>query len=364
MLSGQYQFIVDKLDNNSWKEVTKEFNEIFQTTLSPGALKKRYDREIVQLEVLGDDQVEKAFKLIKANPMKPTDLAKRFNLDMDGLEDLLDDLMNSRAAIKFHQGYLILDKSAPKPDFLAHQLELYRGNDWVKWGIISDTHICSIHEELDLLHHFYRICEEEKVMGMINAGDITAGNGNVYRGQIQDLKIIGEDKQIQYVTSVYPQTSLRTYMIQGNHDADLYKQCGSDIIQKIADKREDITYLGKMSATLEQDGLRFMVRHGEGGLGGIRSARPQKMLDNLKAEEICNVTIIGHWHINLHIPSYRNSVVILPACFENQSEYLIRKGLVPDVGGCILEMKIADIDGKKVLRHRLEYLDYNAIMKN
>jgi len=362
LLNDQFRFVDDCLkEEMSWKETTKEFNKKYQQGINSEALRKRYQRELSKLESLGDDSVEKAFKLIKQNPQKPTDIARRFNLDMDGLEDLMDDLLNSRAAIKFHQGYLVFDRTAPTPDNFTFNVDLFTEGEWVKWGIIADQHICSTHEQLDLLHEFYKIAEEEKVKGVIAAGDFTAGNGTVYKGQMQDLKIIGEDKQINYACSVYPQTNLITYTISGNHDLDLYKQCGSDILQKICDKREDIVYLGKMNATLEQDGLRFMVRHGEGGLGAIRSYKPQRILDTTRPEDICDVSVIGHYHVQLDMP-YRNSIVILPACFEAQSEYLSRKGLMPDVGGCILNMKVATIDGKKqIVRHYVDYLDLGAL---
>lgn len=363
MLSQEYQFVTERINTESWVELTKNFNKEFQLALSPGALKKRYDREIAKLEVLGNDSVEKAFKLIKQNPMKPAELAKRFNLDVDGLQDLMDDLMNSRAAIKFHQGYLVFDKNAPTPDAITHKIDLFKDEGWVKWGVISDQHICSIHEQLDLLHGFYKICEEEKVQGVISGGDFTTGNGTVYKGQTQDLKIIGEDKQINYACSVYPEAPFPTYTISGNHDLDLYKQCGSDILQKICEKREDIIYLGKMQAQLVQDGISIMLKHGEGGLGIVRSHKPQKILDSMKVEDICDITVLGHWHINLYMPSYRDSHIILPGCFEAQSDYLVRKSLVPDVGGVILHLKIADVDGvKKIVRHKVDFIDMGSIM--
>jgi predicted phosphodiesterase len=363
LLANEYQFIAERLNNDTWTAVTKEFNREFGASLSVNALQKRYNREVTKLEVLGDDSVEKAFKLIKANPIKPTELAKRFNLDMDGLEDLMDDLLNRRAAIQFKAGYLVFDRTAPVPDNIVHQIELFKDEGWVKWGLIADPHICSAHEQIELLHGFYRICEEEQVKGVICAGDFTAGNGTVYKGQYQDLKIVGEDKQIEYVCSVYPQTSLKTYTISGNHDLDLYKQCGSDIVAKIAERREDIEYLGKMSATMEHEGVRFFVHHGEGGLGMVRSYKPQRILDHQKVEDICDVSVIGHWHISLHIPKYRNSIIVLPMCFEAQSDYLIKKSLNPDIGGVILHLKIADVDGvKKVVRHRADFLDMGTIL--
>jgi predicted phosphodiesterase len=363
LLSNEYQFITERLDKLPWTGITREFNSNFERSDSINALQKRYTREVSKLEVLGDDSVEKAFKLIKANPIKPTELAKRFNLDMDGLEDLMDDLLNRRAAIQFKAGYLVFDRMAPTPDNIRHNIELFKDEGWVKWGLFADPHLCSAHEQIDLLHGFYKICEEEKVQGMICAGDFTSGNGTVYKGQYSDLKIVGEDKQINYVCNVYPQTSLQTYTISGNHDLDLYKQCGSDIVQKICEKRTDITYLGKMSATMEHEGVSFLVHHGEGGLGMVRSYKPQRILDQQKAEEICDVTVIGHWHISLHIPKYRNSIVILPMCFEEKSEYLTKKCLEPDIGGVILSLKIADVDGvKKIVRHQADFLDMGTIL--
>lgn len=362
MIVEQFQFVGDCLkDELSWKETAKKFNQKYNQSINSEAIRKRYQREVTKLETLGDDSVEKAFKLIKQNPQKPTDLAKRFNLDIDGLEDLMDDLLNSRAAIKFHQGYLVFDRNAPTPDNYTHNIDLFTEGEWVKWGIISDQHMCSIYEQIDLLHKFYKIAEEEGCKGVIAGGDFTAGNGTVYKGQMQDLKIIGEDKQINYVCSTYPMSNLKTYTISGNHDLDLYKQCGSDILEKICDKRDDIIYLGKMSANLEQDGLRFMVKHGEGGLGMVRSYKPQRILDTMRYEDICDISIIGHYHIQLSFP-YRDSIVILPACFESQSDYLLRKGLMPDVGGCILNMKVADINGKKeIVRHYVDYLDLGVL---
>jgi len=362
LLTREYEFIVERLSSKSWTDITKEFNKEFQMALSPNALKKRYDREIAKLEVLGDDPVEKAVKIIRSNPIKPTDLARRFNLDLDGLEDLLDDLMNSRSAIQFKAGYLVFDKAAPTPDNLIYQMELFKKDDWVKYGVIADPHICSIHERLDLLHNFYKICEEEKVEAIFCAGDLSAGNGTVYKGQMADLKIYGEDKQINYICSTYPENGIKTYTISGNHDLDLYKQCGSDLLQKVAEKRQDIVYLGKLCGTIEDNGFSIMLRHGDGGLGPFKSYKPQKIVDSLKPEEVCDITVIGHYHVNLYIPKHRNSTIILPGCFEAQSDYLVKKSLVPEVGGVIIQIKAVDtIDGKKIYRHKPDFLDMGEL---
>lgn len=689
MISDQFQFIDDRIKSKSWREVTEEFNRFFGSGITAEALRKRYRREIIRLDEIEDDNVEKAFKLIKANPVKPTDLARRFNLDIDGLEELVDDIINSRAAIKYHQGYLVFDHNAPTPDYTTHSLDIIRDSGWIKFGIYSDPHFCSIHEQVPLLHNFYKICEEEKVTAMFCAGDFTAGNGTVYKGQFQDLKIIGINKQIEYVRSVWPDTNLMTYTIGGNHDClrescspltkrgwtswddireddevlgintetgksewqpilglikkpaeeiyvydskrlsvgiteghrnlhvtpdgeykytlakdiggkslrvpvtsfinneefgvsddeitlvswlltdgyakfhngsvityhicqsegplvqeidslldrlgieatkttrarrdeiksiagksiksckisyewnlkaevtkkiisrllpepkqvpswvfelsprqlevfistiikadgskykdrntdlwvlygeenildqfhpllnmcgyscnktqdnrgsyrlnisrkpiailnrssnkikkesysgyvycltvplsnflvrdngksyftgncDAYKSAGIDVVECIADKIENLTYLGKMSAVVESSGIKLLLQHGEGGLGVVRSSKPQKLLDSQRAEDICDISVMGHYHVNLYMPNYRGSIVILPGCFESQSDYLIKKSLMPDVGGVILHVKVANVEGiKRIVRHKVEFLDYGTLV--
>ena len=363
MLTDQFQFIGGRLkEEMSWKDLTTDFNKEYKLGVTPEALRKRYQREIARLETLGDDSVEKAFRLIKQNPQKPTDLAKRFNLDMDGLEDLMDDLLNSRAAIKFHQGYLVFDRLAPIPDNSKYDIDIFKGDGWHKFGVYADPHFCSVHEQIDLVHSFYKVCEEEKVEAMFCAGDFTAGNGTVYKGQYQDLKIIGADKQVDYVCSIWPDTYLDTYVIGGNHDLDLYKTAGVDIVEQIASKIDNLHYLGKMSAMIMSNGISFFLKHGEGGLGAFRSYKAQKIVDAQKSDDICDITVIGHWHINLFMPKYRGTSIILPGCFEAQSDYMIRKSLVPEVGGVILELKVANIDGKNtIVRQKPEFLDFGVL---
>lgn len=365
MQTEQYRFVAEALEDNEgqWRVATKLYNEEYKEGLSANALQKRFNRETEKLETLGNDPVEKAVKIVKNQPVKPTELARRLNLDLDGLEDLMDDLLNNRAAIKYSQGYLVFDKTAPFPDNLNHTIDLFTNEEWVKLGIYSDPHIGSINEQLPLMHSFYKICEEEKVAAMFCAGDLTPGNGTVYKGQMHDLKIYGVDKQINYVCNTWPNTDLMTYTISGNHDLDVYKTAGIDIVQQIADRMENITYLGKMSATIECQGVKLLLMHGDGGAGSIRSYKPQRVLDNQRKEDICDVSVLGHWHISLYLPGYRESIVILPGCFEAQSEYLVKKGLIPDVCGVILHLKLADINGKKkIIRHKVDFLDFNVLM--
>lgn len=365
MLSKQFDFIEKLKDTGvSWATISEQYEKEFGVQISPEALRKRFRRECTYRNSLGRDPAQEAIKLIKKEPIKPTELARRFGLDLIGLENLLDDLLNARAAIRFNNGYLVYDKSAPAPDNLTFNLDQYFSGTDVVVGLIADTHLCSIHDIPEALISFYEICEKEGVQAVFHGGDFFTGNGTVYKGQYQELKIIGESRQIDYAVNTYPRANFPTFVVGGNHDLDLYKTAGVDILKNFTSIRTDIQYLGKMSATLKFCGLRVLLQHGEGGLGLARSYKAQKIIDGLV--EPYDLAVIGHWHIFEHMPDYRGTTVILPGCFELQSVYLKAKNLVPNVGGVILKLKLGkEASGKTViLRQQPEFINFSPFLKN
>lgn len=367
MLSKEFDF-VDALkegQKHSWTYITKRYNEVFIGNVKPTTLQKRYAREAAYRESIGGSLVDKAVATIKSEPIKPTELARRLDLDLEGLEYLLDDLLNSRSAIKFHNNVLVFDKSHAIPDnkVITVNKGLSEGT-WHKIGIVSDTHNCSIHENIELQIAMTNIFEEEGVMAIFNAGDVTAGVGTVYKGQYQELKISGVDKQIQYVTSVYPYSSIPTYMISGNHDLDAFKANGVDVVEKICAGREDLNYVGKLGGFVDIDGIKIYMIHPDGGVPYARTYKMQKIIEGLSGDKKSDIVIFGHWHIMAHLPNYKNTIGIMPGTFETQSDYLIRKGLEPEIGGVILSFMVSDIDGvKHITRHTVEFIDMTPYAK-
>ena len=360
MIGNEFTFVEAlKSDKQTWAYITLKFNEKYKSDITPTALQKRYERELAARDSIGGTLVDKAVRIIKAEPIKPTELARRLGLDLDGLEDLLDDLLNSRAAVKYHNNCLVFDRSHASPDDKRHKMDIsLKSGVWYKIGICSDTHYCSIHEQPQLVEKFYNICEEEGVIAMLNAGDVFAGNGTVYKGQMQDLKILGVDKQIQYVASIYPNYPFPTYMVSGNHDLDAFKASGVDIVERLCDTREDLHYLGKLGGYIDIDGINCYVMHGDAGNPVARTFKMQKIIDTMPPEALPDVLALGHFHVVSHLPKYRNVIGIMPASFESQSDYLVRKGLFSEVGGVILSVMLADVEGKnKIVRHTMEFID-------
>lgn len=346
----------------TWADITKEYNTFFESTTNSDSLRKRFKRDLISRDCMEDGLLAKAIRLIKREPIKSTDLARQLALDLDGLESLLDDLQNSRSAVKHKENYLFFDKTANVPDDNIFDSGIITNTTVKKFGVISDTHCCSINEQPHILQCLYDIFDDEEVSAVFHAGDMTAGNGNVFKGQISELKIFGVDKQIDYICNSYPMKNFPTFVISGNHDMDAYKNAGVDIVKSICDYRDDLQYVGKFGAWVNIEGLSTYLLHGDGGSPVARSYKPQKLIDGFNS--VADITIMGHWHVFEHLPVYRGTVCILPGCTESQTDYLRRKGLAPNIGGAILTVKTADIKGKTVvLRHSAEFINLEEMVK-
>lgn len=357
MTNEEIVFIEENRANgNSWSEVSKIYSEKY-VPISGEALRSKFRREIKKLDdTVGEGLLAKAVRIVRREPITSTDLARKLDLTYDQLDELLVEMQESRAAIKWKDNYLVWDAMAGKPEDSVTKLSFETDGGWLRFGLLSDTHSCSIYEMPEAVNELYDIFESEGVSCVLHTGDITDGIGHVFKGQLSELKIFGVDKQLDYTNYTYPSKSFKTYMLAGNHDDDAYKTCGIDVVKNLCDKREDFEYVGRYGAYIETNNVRFYLLHGDGGIPVAISYKPQKLIDTFKI--IPDVTIMGHWHTFLHLPKYRGTICILPGCTQRQTEYMRRKCLNPNIGGVILSAKIANVGGvNKIVKHYAEFID-------
>jgi len=213
----------------------------------------------------------------------------------------------------------------------------WAGGDVVKMGVVSCSHLGSRNQQLTALESFYDRVVEEKIPVVLNAGDVSDGDGHVYRGQTYDIFIHGADRQRGYIIDNYPQRSgVKTYAISGNHDWSFWQRGGVDILDAVAAKRSDFVYLGAMAAKIDVGGVDVYLAHGSGGGAYARSYKSQKRTEQFAPEQKPEVFLLGHYHSWNHMPMYRNVVVWMLGCFQSQTDYLKRLGLYPEIGGLIL----------------------------
>ena len=164
----------------------------------------------------------------------------------------------------------------------------------LKLLLISDTHLASKYDRLDILRYLYQKAEDKGINYVLHSGDLT--DGLKRQEQIYDLREISYTGQRDYVIDKYPKSDIPTYFIAGNHDLWWIRQCGADICRDIANQREDLHYLGSDCADLKIGKLKVRLYHGKGGGAYAKSYKIQKYLDAIPTEEKPHILQTGHVH--------------------------------------------------------------------
>jgi len=222
-------------------------------------------------------------------------------------------------------------------------------------AVVSDTHLCSTSERLDLLGDAYKFLSEERgVSTVFHAGDITDGY-KVYKGQEFFLKCYGADDQANYVCEHYPQIKgVTTRFILGNHDMKHFDTSGVDIGKIISRDRPDLVYLGQYFARVQFDKATLDLVHPSGGFSYAISYPLQRYVNELEGGSKANILIMGHYHRTLYTV-YRNINCLMPGAFQDQNDYTRRRGLQPNKGFWIIEF---EHDTKGISMFRPEWHAY------
>lgn len=252
-------------------------------------------------------------------------------VEMPGDEELL--------ALLEAKGYLLQKHASPTDRQARLETKTFDGTDFTV-GVVSDTHLCSKYQQLTHLETAYDYFASHGIDHVLHAGDLTAGNGHVYRGQIYELAVIGADAQADYVRTSYPhRDGITTHVIAGNHDLSWVTSDGYDIVKQVAKDRDDLDYIGWYSADVFMHGVRINLHHGEGGVSYARSYKLQRYIEQIAPEEKPNVLIEGHFHVTCVLEMYRNVNARMAGCFESQTPFLRRKKLYPEIGFYVLTMR-------------------------
>ena len=199
------------------------------------------------------------------------------------LFDIQDNQVVKVKAIKENDIYIV-------PNNLEH----------IKLLLISDTHLASKYDRLDILRYLYAKAEDNNVNYVLHSGDLTEGLSGRPE-QLYELKENSYTGQRDYVIDKYPKSNIPTYLISGNHDIWWYKKCGADICRDISNHRQDLIYLGSDCEDLKIGKLRIRLYHGKGGSSYAKSYKLQKYLDSIPIEERPHILQTGHIHQSFYM---------------------------------------------------------------
>lgn len=165
----------------------------------------------------------------------------------------------------------------------------------LKLLLISDTHLASKFDRVDILRYLYEKAEDKGINYILHSGDLTEGLSGRPQ-QLYELKEASYTGQRDYVIDKYPKSNIPTYLISGNHDLWWIRQCGSDIVKDICNNRENMIYLGSDCEDLKIGKLKVRLYHGKSGSCYAKSYKLQKYLDSILIDDMPHILQTGHIH--------------------------------------------------------------------
>ena len=166
----------------------------------------------------------------------------------------------------------------------------------IKFVALSDIHYGSKWDNPKLVEYAYEVAKKEGCDFVTNSGDIFEGDFHGKRPEhIYQVKKLGLE-QLDYVVDKYPKSEIPTYYITGNHCATFMKTGGADIGKMLADRRDDLTYIGHDVGDIKVGGLKIRLRHGSGGTAYAKGYKLQKYCETLPLDDIPDIILQGHFH--------------------------------------------------------------------
>ena len=168
--------------------------------------------------------------------------------------------------------------------------------DELEFLIISDIHLSSSKERLDLLDSVYDYCIKNNIHLILIAGDMIDG----FVGQLP-RKFVTSHEQIEYCIKTYPfDKSILNFLVLGNHDYSTLAFSGQDLGRALYNRRHDIVVTGYGEGKIHIKNDLILLRH------------PLKFIKT--PSEIYNRTLIikGHTHRSKIWTDYNNFIIYAP----------------------------------------------------
>lgn len=227
--------------------------------------------------------------------------------------------------------------------------------------LISDTHLCSKYDRLDILRYLYAKADERGVKHILHSGDFTDGRSNRPE-HIYELKEPSYEGQVDYCVEKYPTFNGKTYVISGNHDDWWYKSTGSEIVKAIANRRDDIVYLGSDVADMKIGKLKVRLFHGKGGNAYAKSYKVQKYLDSIPLEERPHILQTGHIHQSFYMKQ-DNTHCFQTSCLEDLTPFARSMGLANDKSVWWVDVEMNDRGQIQNITQELETFNTKKLVR-
>lgn len=260
--------------------------------------------------------------------------------------------------IDYVNGELVRLKTPPKINDV-YQVEA--SSSHIPLLLISDTHLCSQYDRLDILKYLYAKADERGVKHILHSGDFTDGRSNRPE-HIYELKETSYEGQVAYCVEKYPTFNGKTYVISGNHDDWWYKSTGSEIVKAIANRRDDIIYLGSDVADMKIGKLKVRLFHGKGGNAYAKSYKVQKYLDSIPLEERPHILQTGHIHQSFYMKQ-DDTHCFQTSCLEDLTPFARSMGFANDKSVWWVDVEMNDRGQIQNITQELETFNTKKLVR-
>ena len=286
------------------------------------------------------------------------DICKELQLKDYEVIGLVNLMKQDGELIDYVNGELVRLKTPPKTNDIY---QVSTNSTHISLLLISDTHLCSKYDRLDILRYLYDKAEDRGIKYILHSGDFTDGRSNRPE-HIYELKETSYEGQVDYCVDKYPTFSGKTYVISGNHDDWWYKSTGSEIVKAIAKRRDDIVYLGSDVADLKIGKLKIRLFHGKGGNAYAKSYKVQKYLDSIPLEERPHILQTGHVHQSFYMKQ-DDTHCFQTSCLEDLTPFARSMGLANDKSVWWIDVNIDDRGKIESINQELETFNTKKLVR-
>ncbi len=301
----------------------------------------------------------------KVKGLSYSDIQKKFACSQRQIQGFISSLRKHGYLISYTNNRWYLDK---RPDIGNRDKEVfYSTSDNVfRFGFVSDNHLGSNYERLDVLNSLYDIFQNEGITRIYNSGNWIEGEKPHNRFE---CKVVGMEAQCNYLVANYPyREGIHTFAVAGDDHEGWYCQREGVDIGKYAElkmqneNRTDWHDLGYLEANINLKNLNsgrtaiLKVMHPGGGSSYAISYILQKIIESFSPGEKPNILLAGHFHKFCYI-HYRGVYGILAGTTQGQSRFMRKNRLWADVGGGICKLEQCPKSGA-IKRCSIEFLGY------
>lgn len=326
--------------NLSYNKISEELNIPLKTVQS------RFKRD----ELRGEPTVSKHIENLQDSILKELQrecaisyLSEKYKSTERIIKATIEDIKDLGYSVVEISGKLKINKAIEIQ--FNKQIENWNGDEIIRFGVVSDTHLCNKWQQKSFLCDIYDRFVQEGIKTVYHAGDLTDGYYKNRPAHVYELHKVGADEQADYVIENYPsRPGIVTKFISGNHDHTHIMNGGADICKRIGKERDDMVYLGQSNAKVElTPNCILEINHPLDGSAYALSYSIQKYIESYTGGEKPNILLNGHHHKAMYV-FYRNVHGFECGTCEDQTPWMKGKRLAAHMGGWIIEVHV-DNDG-------------------